>query len=326
MKWPKPRIIIHPGLPKCATSAIQQAFVLENHALPRALKVSFLSAGFKRNQGHPDVIRIMDDPEGFLNDLEQAVFLRQRYFLSSEALLSIDLSPFCQRFNVERWAVTTRLPIAQAISNYRYSGWISGGFEDWAGRPENDFNTIATRQITKIAKLKDLPGDLVIVPLEAAAYGKAVPLFCERVFDVAPELVDTLRVDTGQQVNRSISFALADTLGRKLKARDIGPVDATLRRALVRAAKDFVLAQSLVGLAPESLRDTVQPFVEAAGDHYASLLELSDKPARTRNVLNVSIGNLAKFAEMPSATADQQAELDAQADRILDSCLAGRPA
>lgn len=146
MRWLKPRITIHPGFPKCATSAIQRAFVQENHRLAHALKVSFLSAGFTRNKGYPDVTRIMDDPSGYLEALQRAVFLRRNYFLSSEALFMLDLGVFCQLFKVDRWAVTTRLPIAQAISNYRYSGWLSGSFESWAQRPVNNFDSIADRK------------------------------------------------------------------------------------------------------------------------------------------------------------------------------------
>ncbi|MEX0339482.1 MAG: hypothetical protein AB3N11_10620, partial [Arenibacterium sp.] len=55
----KPPLILHPGLPKCATSTIQRMFFLENHAVGKALDVRVITRDFKVDNGYPDVSKLM---------------------------------------------------------------------------------------------------------------------------------------------------------------------------------------------------------------------------------------------------------------------------
>ena len=322
----KPRIVIHPGLPKCATSAIQRAFVVEEHALARRLGVDFLSAGFRTNQGYPDVIKVMDDPQGYLDDLRRAEFPAERYFLSSEALLGIDMTEFCNRFEIETLAVTVRTPMLQSTSNYRFSGWVTGGFDLWTAKRVNHFDDAAKRQIAKVARLKTMPGRLVIVPMELAGRG-IVSRFCELVFGQRPELLDRIEAGAQAQVNASISFALADALGRRLETADQGAIDAGMRRRLVKAAQAINMPDDLKALVPATLAACWADYEDAALERYREMLALAEGGETIDAVIGRARASLSALLKAPTPTTDQAARLDALADKIIEPCFApsGRP-
>ncbi|MEQ8403752.1 MAG: hypothetical protein RKE49_01560 [Oceanicaulis sp.] len=317
----KPRIIIHPGLPKCATSAIQRAFVIHDHALARALGLDFISADFRINAGYPDVIKVMDDPDGYREALAAAEFPDGRYFLSSEALLGIDPSIFCDRFEVERWAVTVRAPFLQSLSNYRFSGWVSGGFKTWSAKRANHFDAAAGRQVDKVSRLKPLPGRLMLVALESAQAG-VVSHFCTEVFERRPAVLDEIDSGAQAQVNASISFALADALGRRLEQSGTGAVSVALRRRLVKAAQAFETPEDLRSLAPAAFAEEWSHYTGDALQRYRELLALGQDNAGREAALDAAESKIMAALAAPVADAHQLARLDDHAEQIIDTCLA----
>jgi hypothetical protein len=361
----KPSIIIHPGFPKCATSAIQRAFVWKNHALAKELGIEFIGESFIGNDGYPDVLKLIDDPDTWLREFEATPFEPGRYFLSNEAMFHVlpQLDFLERKFDIEAWAITVRTPFLQAVSNYRYSGWSRALLDNHASEADLLFSGAAARQLGKVRRLKKQGAPVRLVALEGAQNG-VVAAFCEVAFGETPESVKRLsrspqgsanpsigfafaerlgrgireivfgetpksgnRICEGpeESVNPSIGFAFAERLGRRIHETVGFDLSTSARRGLVKAAQEYDLPNRLQRLAPAGFAEQFHAQRDAAVDCYEELLKESDTDLDMDRTLAHAALKVDELFAMEPADVAAVDELNRHADQVVEMVL-GRTA
>ena len=311
-----PRLVLHPGFPKCATSSIQQGFVAKNHALARQIGVKFLGRSFLPNNGYPEVIRLMDAPGACAEEVKAASYNpKERYFMSNEALGGNRqfLDVLQSRFDIEKAIFTIRLPALQAISNYRYSGWISSSFATAATRRKSGLSQAQKRMEAKFRSYKEMGIPILLCPLENP--GGILTQFCQTAFGA---LIDLNNVQTERRVNQSIGLAFAHALYQELEKQAGAFVPTELKRRLVKAAQTHKLEQGLNSLICSEDRQIFSEIQEDACLEYASLLATHGLPMAEVNMATaVAAENLTRLIRSPVATPEEMSVLKSHARTII---------
>lgn len=319
----KPDLILHPGFPKCATSAIQRAFVLRDHELAARCGVAFLGRDFVPNAGYPPVIKLMDDPEACVQDIHRNTYDGSRYLLSNEALLGSRafIKELGNVFNVISVILTIRFPIFQSFSNYRYSGWVTGQFSDLLG--DHSASAFRTQRrmgmsMERIAKLVPPPR---LCPLEVPE-GRVVETFCNTAFgDI---FGDSERYDTGRndKVNTSVGLAFAEALSRSVRKQVPNKMASTFKRDLVIAAKKYELPRELDQLTTPIVHALLaEPWKEQI-EAYLSLLDQYGTPSEIVDYVSAKCNqDVEAFLAMPVANSDEVDALTHHADNVVRSVL-----
>lgn len=262
-------IVLHPGLSKCATSTLQHLFVIGDHALARALGVAVLGKGYMPMNGYPPVKEIMFTPSESLRALHAQDYAPGQYFLSSEALAGRPdfISEISRIFMLSKLVVTVRFPPSQALSNFRYSGWITQDLHSYLANPSTAPLHALHRHTRKLAQLTSL-GATLAVPIEG---GALVKRFCLACFGLVPTLLSDPPFTSLSSANESIGLGFATALREALVAHGL-TVDGNHRARLVKLAQRRELAPDVARLMPEGFAWASLAPALGALDGYAALL------------------------------------------------------
>ncbi|MEP3630287.1 MAG: hypothetical protein ABJN04_09810 [Hyphomicrobiales bacterium] len=275
----KPELILHPGFPKCATSTIQRLFVVDNHALGRLLYVSFIGRDFKPDNGYPEVSMLMYDVEKAHDFISTVSYPAGKYFLSNEAVFSHPetISLLAERFQIRKCIFTIRFPPFQALSSFRFSGWVNNSLEDFLLNKNVGPQGAFERLLRKVDIVRPfINGDVSLCPIERLD----IPLeerFLKQVFGMVPEILSGHSFSEKVVVNESISEAFANVLGSELRTQSVA-VPPKSRQRLIKIAQQYSLPEDLKKLRmPETAEKFCQTYRPMAS-RYISLLRESSLP------------------------------------------------
>lgn len=316
----KPTLVLHPGLPKCATSSIQRSFVVRNHALARQLGVQFLGREFQPDNGYPEVIRLIDDPQACAADVQTTEYTAGRYFLSNEALSGKRefIAVLRSKFEIEKAVFTIRLPALQAISQYCFSGWISASFDEAAEHPATSFVNAQARHKMKLSEFKMLGVPTQLCPLESDGE-HIVTRFCRIAFETPVEIPDGLEEP---HVNRSIGLAFAKALN--LELRDIGPIPTSFKRSLVKTAQTFNLEPPLNKLVCPEIHRCDAHIQSALCKEYGELLKAYHLDEDTvSEAIAAAADRLDNIVSAPVVSEAEMRSLRQQARCVIEQARQG---
>lgn len=317
----KPFLTLHPGFPKCATSSLQRAFVLNDHRLATQLDVQFLGRDFLPNNGYPEVIKLMDNPAVCAAQVRATDYAPGHYFLSNEAVNTKEdfLAALREKFTIKQVVFTIRLPVLQAVSQYRFSGWTKTSFVAASEARDTNFLNAQTRLARKIDWYSAYDVPIVLCPLEGRADDILVR-FCQAGFGRVPDAAAKI---PDRRVNSSIGLAFAEALFHELSAKDIIPVDTAMRRALVRAAKKYDLDPALQTYATEDLAMFLENNGATLCSDYRALLEKHGVPEDIADAaVEVGADSIHKLCELPVASMDVEHTLREHARAVIKQAQA----
>ena len=320
----KPDLILHPGFPKCATTSLQQLFIMEGHALGKSMGVGFIGADFRPDNGYPPVSKLMYRHDEAVADVLGNDYPPGRYFLSNEALSGKPafLEVLASRFRLDRAVFTLRFPVLQALSGFRYSGWLEEDFAGFLAKQGGRLFEVEGKYAQPVKRYDDARVPVRLVPIEGTALEAR---FFRAAFDAVPALLAKPPFDAPPRSNESVPFAFADALARGLAAGVVSRPQGPQRHAMVIAAQNHVLPEELAQLAPPQMaaidRDAVMRSLAA----YRAFLAARDTPDLDAICAAAEAG-FDKLARLPAPTPAQAAELDARARRLLEANAPAAPA
>jgi hypothetical protein len=310
-------IVLHPGLPKCATSTLQHMFVIGDHALARALGLAVLGKGYMPMNGYPPVTEIMCTPSESMRALHAQDYAPGQYFLSSEALAGRPdfITEISRIFMLSKLVVTVRFPPAQALSNFRYSGWITEDLHSYLANPSTAPLHALHRHTRKLAMLTSL-GDTLAVPIEG---GALVKRFCLACFGQVPTLLSDPPYTNQSSANESIGLGFATALREALLAHGLTVV-GTDRARLVKLAQRRKLAPDVARLMPEGFAWTSLAPALGALDGYAALLhEYGVEYRDMTSAVKAAEAQFRAFIAQPCATHLQMDTLRMHAEAVVQA-------
>lgn len=325
----KPSLVLHPGLPKCATSSIQRAFFIRDFALADQLGVACIGKKFLPRNGHPAVSELMYDRAGSHQQVQTNDYPPGRYFMSNEAV-SGD-APFLallgQRFDIERTVVTVRFPPLQALSNYRYSGWLSGDLSQIAASKEAGcYESSLDRFVAKMTLFANMPGALSVCPTERLDQ-PLLDRFCQTCYGTVPDLLSQKQYADSKQLNRSISWAFAHALWQEVSQIDPAIVKTWTRATVVKAAQNHVLPDGMPDRRPASGAQLDGDRIRAVLPHYLDFLLQHGLPESVaQEAVAVARKDLDRFLAVPPATAAETQILAGAAKQIVAIQMLPSPA
>lgn len=317
----KPKLVLHPGFPKCATSSIQRMFVIKDHALANEMGVKFIGRNFLPNNGYPEVIRLMDEPEKCKLEVNNYSYPDGDYFLSNEAVSGKPefLQELQSKFDICKSVFTIRMPTIQAISEYRYSGWIKQPLARCIDDQSNNSSDKIINLETQISYIrsKDIP--TILTPIEGNI-GTLIDRFCEDAFERKPGCwVDKNTMD----INKSIDLAFASALHTEISKMSLKEIPPSLRRSLVHTAQQWKVEDSLSGLASEEiLYFSHRVRAEMRSGYHEMLLRNGVKGEVASSAAEAANEGLCKMSNTPIATNDQMRGLEAQAKLAIQAARA----
>lgn len=318
---PKPTLILHPGFPKCATSYIQSLLVHKKYALPRALGVQAIGKDFKSENGYPDVAKAMYNFDAFLGDLDRATFPMGDYIMSNEAFnaKSQIVPALEQKFVIVRSIFTIRFPPLAAVSNFRYSGWLSRTLQEFLEAGPNFVFGSGARFETKIKRFSSFGVDVVVCPIEDCG----VPLwqrFFQMAFGTAPDSNLFPWIAKFKNANQSISLAFAEAMAIELENAWLRNPSPYLRQSLVKLAQNYRLPSDLQGLAPPAFRTLKEdPFIAALVEYNELMAAWKTEAGIRAAALKQARENTQKLLATPLADAAQMRRLRVHARSLLDA-------
>lgn len=315
----RPPMILHPGLPKCASSSIQRMFVLDDHAVGKALDVDVIGRNFQVGNGYPDVSKLMYEPETVKNELRKGDFLPDRtHFLSNEALSSNAdfLDELARRFEIKRVIFSVRFPPLQAISNFAYSGWLRSGFSDFSAGKATSPHRAINRVRSHLDRFRAYSDDIRVCPVE----GISAPLekrFLKIGFDRIPDILDRPPFCKREMSNVSISPAFAEALSLEVLAGGVR-VSGPDRNAVVKKAQSHVLPEDLARLTiPEIGNLSGGNFDDSLSGYFHLLREFRLSSEGLEEAESVVRLNIEKLVTAEVASQVQMDELRKHARAVL---------
>ncbi len=279
----KPRLVVHAGLPKCATSTVQRLFVAEDYRFSKHIGVAPLGKSFKPFSKFPPVMEIRGDPDRLVRAIEDNTYDPDAlYFLSSEALAHGGpvFQALLDRFDVLKIVYTVRMPMARAWSAYCYSGWLSGPVTLLFGSSHGMRIAMGERRLQAcITKMRDTYGRAVtLCPIEPDDLELRFNATC---FDMPFEQIRP-GLPALHKMNQSFGILPAAIFAEEIFKRPQVPPRGDWM-ALTRLAKDAFRGQTEANAAlPAAIYDDVQT-LDVAG-HAARYRETSSPTASARRM------------------------------------------
>lgn len=323
----RPELILHPGFPKCGTTSLQKLFIIEDHALPRALGIGFLGADFKPNNGYPPVSRLMYDYQGAVEVLLSNDYAPGRYVLSNEAMSNRPelLKVIAEKFTILHAVFTVRHPALQSLSNYRYSGWLERDFATFLADQGDRLYDVDKKYRQPIEHYLSSCVPVRICPVEETAVSFEERFLCA-LLDEVPQLLHQAPFSKLGRANASVAFAFSDSLYRELCSGDYSVPQRTDRHALAMAAQQYNLPSELDRFAPASLAALDQLKLETSLARYESFLdEFSVDERIVKDVISFSRRQIEWLQAQPLAGPSEEAELRRHARRLLEQWQYPRP-
>lgn len=315
----RPRLLLHPGFPKCATTTVQHQLMQQDFRLVRDMGWTWLGQGLRPFDGLPPVLDIGYRAEQIAADLSARAFRPDRtYLLTAESILTARwLWPLLrERFEVLRVLCTVRMPLLQALSDYCYSGWLRRTPEQWAG---NSGGALLLRLSRMKDQLRDMTaalqaGPASLCPIEPAGLMRRVLTGLAGPDARVPDL-PTVRRNVG------ISPLLAAHLSRAVEGIEALLARPEQRRILLHAAQRAANHRGVTATMPAAfahiLRDAPR-MVREVGEYREWLLGAGVPHRLVRETVVLCADRIAALAAMPLPDAQTEAIAAALVRRIID--------
>lgn len=305
----KPDLVIHAGLPKCATTAIQQVLFQNDAALTKTADRTWIGRGMILNGAGAPVSEMMYQPEETMQRIASLNLKSEaKYLISSEALAHRPqmIEALAGRFAISQIILTTRLPCLMALSDYCFSGWLT--------RPPAQAGllgrTDSLRQTCE--KLKRF-APVTLCPIEPEHLGRRfLGLFCE-------DIPDSIEADMARlgAANPSTPPALAATLYSVLQDRLTVPVPGHLRSAFTRMAMINRGPPEFARVLPPDIyrvfHDSAAARAEVAA-YDAFLADFGVDPHLRDQTQRVCTGKLKELSEKDQVAPDMLSEMRAHSE------------
>jgi hypothetical protein len=307
----KPRIILHLGFPKCATSSLQRLFAIHNHQLAKSMGITTLGRGFLPDNGYPEVSKLMYERQWCIDALNQNVYPDGRYFLSNEALAGAPdfVKAIMQIFQIESAVFTTRLPSLQAVSNYCFSGWLTDDYSGLETSRNFGVYSASSRMRGKLNAFKSLVGGIKLCPIEDMD-GSLNARFCNLAFGAVPSLLDSPAFSKKVVANRSLSLGFADALRRALNHLSTAEVAGPQRQMIVKNAHKYFEHHDLPRSLPIGFsRHNWERLFGMVEEYKAMLLDYGTDIALVSTAAVVSKQRITEFLDQPVCGKSEDAIL-----------------
>ena len=314
-----PELIVHPGFPKCASSTLQWAFVVDEHALSKQMGASFIGKEFLPMNGYPPVAELMYEREKCLEQIESQEYASGKYFLSSEALCNDvqfvkDLSA---KFQITKVVFVVRFPPEQALSNFRFSGWLTHDPSDLVSDTQISILNALNRHANCIKRYSPLY-NTSLCPMEAP---KLLSRFCEACFGQSPLPADGSSYGKNMTSNKSTGLGFAVALRNEIVARKLRFTKYE-RRRIVRIVKKWKLPNELKDLNPDSsFVYQLSKGVDLIDDYKSLLLDYEVDPGTVLLAIENARSRFEDQISKPIASASQMVELSLNAKALFDEAL-----
>ncbi|WP_127557319.1 hypothetical protein [Nioella ostreopsis] len=315
----KPLLVLHPGLPKCATSTIQRLFTLDDNKIGSALGIGVIGKEFKPGNGYPEVTKLMYRQDNFVEEIHRQKFSYGSYFYSNEALpgSQIALEAIGKKFIITASIFTVRFPPLQSLSQFNYSGWLTATFDEFVNGKWTSPISALERFVPQIEKFRKASSRILICPTERL--GKPLEIrFIETCFGSVPEVASQAPFSQGFTTNRSIGFAFAQSLALEIRRRGVlvRPED---RSILVKLAQNYPLPCELREIAPLGLSKDVLCRLQMVIPKYREfLIEYGLGDAESDEVVRSASRDLDRAFDLRVSTEKESKELARHACQVLD--------
>lgn len=294
-------------------------FVLREHTLGKELDVRVIGRQFRPDNGYPDVVKLMYDYDAAVADVMQTTYPDGRYFLSNEAISgnSDFLEVLSRKFDVIKAIFSVRFPPLQAISNYRYSGWITHSFQDSLFSSQTRPDKALERFEKKLEKFSGLVGRVTVCAIEGSR--RFEERFCEDCFGSAPKILQHPPYTRPGHTNVSTGLAFANIMGRELRNHPEIEVLAHQRAIVVKALQNYDLPGHLSALILPELQDFYSETLIPTTRGYQNLLEkYGVSQSDAKEAAEISYKMMRSFLDRPLPNPAEIADLTEHALNIID--------
>ena len=248
-----PRIILHPGLPKCATSTIQRLFVVDDYRLGSDLGVKVIGGGFRSENGYPEVSKLMYSPQKFIDEVDLSTFDGGYYFYSNEALLGSKaaLEAIERKFSIATTIFTVRFPPLQGLSQFNYSGWLTSTFDEFIKGKFTSPLSALDRFKPHLEKFSQASERVLVCPIERLKK-PLLERFVGTCFGFTPSSIAEEPFSKPFTANKSIGVAFAQALAVELRRSGM-KAEAQDRNRFVKLAQSYCLPSELSRLRPPEI-------------------------------------------------------------------------
>lgn len=316
----KPRLVLHPGFPKCATSTVQRLVALNDSRLLTEIGIQSLGQGFRPNNGYPEVSKVMYNPDACIDEIRQNSYPDGLYFLSNEALSGAPqfYEVLAERFELTRAVTSVREPILQCMSNFKYSGWLSTNVVHYLQQRRWGFAESLKRYCSKLDTVQDYAPDVRICALEETGVD-FVSRFFKAAFDKVPPSLALPPFNRPVVANRSIGLAFAEALHQEMAEQGLLNPPGPDRAKFVKAAQSYDLPIELQGLSVDTSTAINPVVVDTAVAAYRDFItDRGGTVAQAENVASACRTNFDKFLSTPKASAAHMQELRHHACKVLE--------
>ena len=150
-------------------------------------------------------------------------------------------------FNITKVVFVVRFLPEQAMSGYRFSGWLNRDLTDIVRDNESSIFNALSRHAKSISRFSNLYSTF-LCPLEAP---DLLNRFCETCFDQSPLPIEASSYSGKVSVNKSIGLGFADALRNEVVSRGLS-FKGFDRRRIVRLAKRWKLPKEISELMPSA--------------------------------------------------------------------------
>ena len=291
--------------------------MINDHALARELGVVVLGKGFKPMNGYPPVTELMYSPVDCMQTLRSQDYPPGRYFLSSEALANRPdfIAEIARIFSLSRMVVTVRFPPTQALSQYRYSGWLKQDLHDvLADRATSPLHALQ-RHTSKMEQLSTL-AEALACPIEGAGLTER---FCLASFGQTRAQGGDAPIATLHHPNESVGLGFATALREAVVEENL-VVKGADRSRLVKLAQRWRLPPDVAHLMPERfVQADLAPVLDTLEGYRKMLLDYGVCKPDTRSAVASAEENIRYLINQPRATRSQMDTLKINANSVVQA-------
>jgi hypothetical protein len=247
----KPKLAMHPGFAKCATTSLQSQCQRDDFFLCRSHGIEWLGRGFKPFNGAPPVYDVVAGASAVQQMLKESCFDSSRlYFVSAENLINhLDVVEVLQQqFLLDVAVCTVRMPLFISLSEFYFRGWLKGSIKDTI---ELGLSGLQLRLERKLDMLQHrFTRSVGLCPIEQKDF---IADFFERCHECSLVGIERNSKHSGHRKNSSAQPCFILALNHeylRLGARDLDPLD---RRRLIRIVQEYSIETEIGDFLPEEV-------------------------------------------------------------------------
>jgi len=236
-------------------------------------------------------------------------------------------TPSPQRFDIQRIVVTVRFPPLQALSNYRYRGWLVGDLARTSvSKDAGGYAEALGRFVAKMQVIAARSNHIVACPTERL-HEPLLDRFCRACFDTVPDLLSQPQYSPSRRQNQSIPWAFAHALWQEVSRVHPAIVKSWTRSIIVKAAQSYPLPSSLIDCRAPGPNVLDGDRLRATLPAYRIFLRSYGVPDdEADSALIAAQGDLEKLLQTPQASdADMKIAVDAARDVVSQMTASTTP-